>query len=246
MGRVTVVIDRRTFLANVGCVAASAPLTNAAYAAFSSSAPTPALIARAGHYRSAAGAKIETLHQLSAQHPGFAYFAGLPGNLGLAFPSLMQWFATHEARAIWSDLQNRCDVTCFIVGSTPAEIDITAHGPWAAVSRALDAAASSHRRESAAAIVPHGATLALTMPRSNWVQLDGDERSALAVDAERLANAHAAIRPTAAQATSAVINRVAEAIVAELSHHDALTRRINAHYFAFKAALGEMRSKNVV
>lgn len=241
MGRVTVVIDRRSFLANASCLAASAPLTNAAYAAFSSRGSASALTAHAR-----AGAKIETLHRLSAQHPGFSYFAGLPGNLGLPFSSLVQWFGTRDARAIWSDLQRLCNVTCLIVGSVPAEIDITEHGPWAAVSRAVDAATSSHSPASAAAIAPHGATLALTMPRSYWLQLEGDERFALAADAERLANAHAAMLPTAAQATSAVINRVSEAIVAELPHHDALTHRINSRYFAFKAAHGQMRSKNVV
>ena len=237
----TVVIDRRSLLANIGCVAASVPLANGACAAVNGPNTEPNIASWASHQLSGAGAKIETLHRLSAQHPGFAYFAGLPGNLGLPFPVLAQWFATHEARAIWSDLQRVCDVTCLIVGSMPAAFDRAARGPWASVSRALDAAAGSHFR-APADVAPHGATLALTMPRSHWLQLDDDARATLVADAERMADTHAAKRPTAAQTTSAVINRVAEAIVAELSHHDALTRRINSQHFAFKAAHGEMRS----
>lgn len=235
-------IDRRNFLANIGCVAASAPLANGAYAAVNGPNTAPTITAWAGHQLFGAGAKIETLHRLSTQHPGFAYFAGLPGNLGLPFPRLVQWFATYEARAIWSDLQNLCDVSCLIVGSMPAATDFAARGPWASVSRALDAAASSQLIAPATAVTPHGATLALTMPRSYWLQLDDNARTTLAADAERMTNKHAAKRPAAAHTTSAVINRVAEAIVAELSHHDALTRRINSHYFAFKAAHAEMRS----
>lgn len=238
--RRTNVIDRRTFLVTTGCAAATMPLaTTSRAAAFD------------------AGIQIETLHRLSGLHPGFAYVAGLPGHLGMPFPQLMRWFATADARATFTDLQNACDVTCVIVGTRLAVASIGAVGPYAAIVKALGWTAAAEtgnlRDADARLIAPFGATMALTMPRRTWMRLPEDDKVAIASAAQRMRMAQVRRYEPAAVATPAyltldttAIDRVSEAVVAELASYDALTRRINSHYFAFKATGCELRSKNAV
>lgn len=238
--RRTKVIDRRKFLVTTGCAAATLPL--------------------APHSRAAAfdkGIQIETLHRLSGLHPGFTYVAGLPGHLGMPFPQLMRWLATADARAAVSDLQNACDVTCIIVGTRPAVASIGAVGPYEAILKALgwtSAAATGNLRDADARLIaPFGATMALTMPRRTWMRLPEDDKVAITTAATGMRIAEVRKYGSAAFATQAsltldttAIDRVSEAVVAELANFDALTRRINSHYFAFKAAGCELRSKNAV
>ena len=233
-------IDRRKFLVTTGGAAATMPLaTTSRAAAFD------------------AGIPIETLHRLSGLHPGFAYAAGLPGHLGMPFPQLMRWLVTADARAAFSDVQNACDVTCVIVGTRPAVASIGAVGPYAAIVKALGwkaAADTGNLRDADARLIaPFGATMALTMPRRTWMRLPEDDKVAITTAATRMRLAEVGKCGSAAVATQAsltldttAIDRVSEAVVAELANYDALTRRINSHYFAFKAAGCELRSKNAV
>lgn len=223
-------IDRRTFLATIGCAAATAPFADPS---------------RAAEGFSGRGITLQSLHGMSDCHPGFAFFSGLPGNLGMPFPDLMRWFATDDARDDWHALQDRCAVTCLIAGvSFDARND--ARGLPAVVARALTNASTS-----AHSTMPHGATLAVTMPRESFDRLHEIERQRITAAAERLSRACVAHCPEttsefspATHSTS--VNRISEAIVAEIANHDDLTRRINAHYFAFKTAHTALRPKNVV
>lgn len=245
-------IDRRTVLAAIGCAAASAPFTGFAGAVEQGADLPSCRLAYAIADARAAGAMIETLHRVSDLHPGFSYYAGFPGNLGMPFPDLVNWFATDDARTAWLNLQKLCDVTCLIVGSTPAQTGIAASlcGTPAQVSGALYAAHHSDCDFTVRAIAPHGTTMALTMPRRAWQRLDDAKRSAMIAHAARMTRTHIA-QYKAAPAISATIhtaavNRVSEAVIAELANHDELTRRINSCYFSFKEKRSGLRSKNVV
>lgn len=181
---------------------------------------------------------------MTDHHPGFAFFAGLPGSLGMPFPDLVRWFATDDAREDWRALQERCGVTCLIAGVS-FDIRNDARGLSIIVARALTAGAPSVHP-----IAPHGATLAVTMPRQSFERLDEIERQRITAAAEHMTRACAARCPkhtatihTATMMSSpapraARVDRISEAIVAELANTDDLTRRINAHYFAFKTAHG--------
>lgn len=79
--------------------------------------------------------------------------------------------------------------------------------------------------------------LALTMQRSTWIRLDAGLQSALIVAAK--AQSHATCssnRPRQAYVLPSEINvaidRVSEAVVADITGHDRLSQRINAAYFA--------------
>lgn len=233
-------IDRRKFLVTTGCAAATMPL---------------ATYSRAAAFD--AGIQIETLHRLSGLHPGFAYVAGLPGHLGMPFAQLMRWLAAADASAAFSDLQNACDVTCIIVGTRPADARIGAVGPYAAIVKALGrtpvAETAEVRDADARSIAPHGATVALTMPRRTWMRLSANDKAAITSSAMRMcategrrSGAAAAATPTSAMLDTIAVDRISEAVVAGLASYDALTRRINAHYFAFKPAEAGLRSKNAV
>ena len=222
-------IDRRNFLVTVGCGAAAMPQAASACASpFDSDA------------------KIETLHRLSAEHPGFAYFAGLPGHLGMPFAHLKTWFATADARAAWNDLQNCCDIACVVIGCVATSNSIADFGPYAAIARALGQPTTSKTigfdTVSAHPIAPHGATLALTMPRKSWRKLHDNDKIAIASAAARMCTSDVNFVTKLPSVTPSIVgnsafDRIAEAVIAEQANHDDLTRRINAHYFSFKAAL---------
>lgn len=233
-------IDRRQFLVTTGCAATIMPFATNLHAAALD-----------------AGIQFETLHRLSGLHPGFAYVAGLPGHLGMPFPQLIRWLATADASAAFSDLQNACDVTCIIVGTRPAAASIGAAGPYAAIVKALGRTPATETAElrdaDARLLAPHGATMALTMPRRTWMRLSENDKVAITSAAMRMSategrrsGAAAVAAPASVPLDTIAVDRISEAVVAGLASYDALTRRINAHYFAFKAAGCGLRSKNAV
>lgn len=48
--------------------------------------------------------RFGTAHELAAQHPAFAYFAGLPGAAGLSAHDLAHWLAVGGGQMLWDDL----------------------------------------------------------------------------------------------------------------------------------------------
>lgn len=246
----TIVIDRRHLLRAMGGAAVTAPFAGLARAAASTA--DHSLDGLMQTFRDAidAGAKLETLHRISDQHRGFSYYAGLPGHLGMPFPDLARWFATDGANVAWLNLQMLCDVRCLIVGSTNSGDGNAACGGPGEVSRALSAASVRRADLQSQSITPYGATLALTMPQQTWTGLSKVEQSTMIADAARMTGIHIAHHTSALAALpktqAAVVDRISEAVTADLANHDALTRRINSHYFAFRSAYAGLRSKNVV
>lgn len=218
-------LDRRTFL--------KASLATSAIAAV----PVAARAARP--LAGIDGATVETLDRLCELHPGFAYFAGLPGHLGMPFAQRMQWAASPAAHTAFAELQKQCGVACVIIGSRAA--NDRASGLSAIVLRALGPKHSSPHH-----IVPYGTTIALVMPPATWNTLDDRTRAAVTAAAARMvrdAQHHPAPRYAA---ISSEIAKISEAVVASIANHDALTQRINASYFAYRKVDAALRPKNVV
>lgn len=159
----------------------------------------------------------------------------------MPFSNRIRWFATDGARAAFADLQSECDVACVILGSTPLTGLGAQHGHCAAVAQALGWC----QRDAVVGLAPHGATLALTMPRQTWTQLRDEDKAAITSAAAGMLcadrNRHAPV-----PIDTIAVDRIAEAVVAEFASHDSLTRRIDSLYFAFKAAQSALWSKNVV
>lgn len=44
------------------------------------------------------------IHDFTPLHPGYAYFAGLPGSAGLSAPDLARWIAVGGGQSLWDDL----------------------------------------------------------------------------------------------------------------------------------------------
>lgn len=218
-------LGRRTFL--------KASLATTAFAAlpFTARATAPLSIIEA--------ASIETLDRLNDLHPGFAYFAGLPGHLGIPFAKRMQWAAIPTSHNAFVELQNQCSVACLIIGSSAAHD--RASGLSATVLRAL-----GPKHASAQRVCPYGTTLALVMPLAAWNTLDDRTRAAVTTAATRMArNAQRHVAPRHTPISSDVA-KISEAVVASIANHDALTQRINASYFAYRKAAATLRSENVV
>lgn len=215
-------LDRRTFLTTSLAIAALPVAARAAAA--------PAVIE---------GAIVEPLDRLSERHPGFAYFAGLPGHLGMPFAQRMQWAATPTALQAFAELQTQCGVACVIIGSSDPHD--TSSGLNAAVLSAIGS-----QRPSASVISPYGTTVTLLLPRAAWTALDDRTRAAINTAASRMrrdAQNRAAPRHAA---TPPDIEKISEAVVASIATHDALTQRINASYFACRKAAANLRAKNAV
>jgi hypothetical protein len=138
------VIDRRALLiatASIAAFAAAPPLASAARfpsrtirtdAAFASAAP---IFAHNGfnieiEHSETDGSLLPrddteivfgTLDALADHHPGFAYFAGLPGRLGM--PDTERWIAT-DAAELWRDLQKQSGMMCLVAGMTRHGADL--------------------------------------------------------------------------------------------------------------------------
>lgn len=242
---------------------------------------------------------LGTLHAAVDVHPGFAYFAGLPGALGMQEGAAQRW-RDHDAKHLWLELQACAGVASLAVGATEGAAGLWSNHPIRSandivgrrlvceglacdVARGIGAipasgaAASStiivqglgldcdaarhlpdrHRFVSGPAIARVASTVAIMIPASSWTKLLPDVREMLGVAASQQAASARQPPPRAGgvctvvtgpldQAFSATIDRVAEAVVADISGADRLTRRINASYFAAQPARPPETSQNTV
>jgi hypothetical protein len=231
-----------------------------------------------------------TLDALTNLHPGFAYFAGLPGTLGMPDAMRLSWMA-NDGASLWQELQHTTGYTCLIAGVTrrgadlwssrpiasmaelatltlpcegitasvlsglgvttggPRTVDGRRHrhvsfpDPHSAITAGFDCR-THHPYCARNGIAQHSCTLALVIPRRNWVRLSPQQRTALRSgamiqadvphDSNRTPRSRVLTLPVDIQAAR---NRVAEAVLADLSSHDALTQRINRCYFAARRNL---------
>lgn len=227
-----------------------------------------------------------TLDAVADLHPGFAYFAGLPGRLGMPDAERLRWMTTASA-TLWHELQTTTGFTCLPAGNTRHGADLWSNQPitcsrdLTALSLACDGvpakvlsglgvtvhgdiAIPDHRfarpsgidtqpilnagfeaREDRPycapnAIAQHGRSLMLVMRRRAWEHLSSAQRDAF-MHTVGIHAPHPAFNETITWSTrrnplpahiANVRDRVTEAVVADLSTHDALTRRINELYFA--------------
>jgi len=217
------VFDRRAFLKAFSSAAA---LTGAPGLAMAH--------ARASH--TADGITLSTLHHLTSIHPGFAYVAGLPGYLGLPHRDLMRWIATADAQRHWFELQRLANVRCLIAGCDYGNAATPLAGLNLAVGESFRSATSPANRDdcTAVTICPHGSTLAVIADGTPWQQTTIDTRAPVAAARfHRLSDLPTGNPPQPSLATKDTINRIAEAVVAGIATHDALTRQIDTSYFAF-------------
>lgn len=62
-------------------------------------------------------------------HPGFAFFAGLPGALGIGADVARHW-RTQDGARLWRELQAAASVTCLAAGATHGGTGLEALGLW--------------------------------------------------------------------------------------------------------------------
>lgn len=203
---------------------------------------------------------VETLHRLTDKHPGFAYFAGLPGHLGLTSADHFNWITSRDAQLYLTELQRLCAVRCIIVGRdaglASGQSTRSQAGLIATVYRALGTTAhicsSGKRAQSAQTIVsPFGSTVAITASEETWRGAPPAIRSSLLAAAALYAQQEHAQHndpcgPLPQSEFTQIIDRIAEATVAQFANHDVLTRRINASYFAFRRHQKALAPKNSV
>ncbi len=227
---------------------------------------------------------IGTLHQAADVHPGFAFFAGLPGALGMSADVAQRWRETLAAE-LWLELQAAAGVACIPLGATDGAGRLWSNHPittshdvygrrLACEGLARDVARGigalpAHAGELNSGSIVHGlgfeadvalhlperfscfsspaitrvaSTRAIMLPDSVWQTLPRDVRDAMHLAARQMTGSTAMVRQRDAAsalrpgpldpAFTATIDRVAEAVVADISGADQLTRRINAGYFA--------------
>jgi hypothetical protein len=204
--------------------------------------------------------RFETLHRLTDKHPGFAYFAGLPGHLGLTCADHFNWITNGDVQLYWTELQRLCGVRCVVVGRNGGQAFGRSTGLQsgliATVSRAIGTKSSSTSSSEPAvatptAISPFGSTVAITASEEMWRGMSPSVRSLLGTAAalyrrQERANRNEPLAQRPQSEFTQVINLIAEATVAECANHDALTRRINASYFAFRDRQNAHVSKNSI
>lgn len=228
------------------------------------------------------GVSLGSLHGAVALHPGFAYFAGLPGALGMPAPAADAW-RRHDGHALWQSLQQAAGVNCLPAGYTAGGDIMWSRNPAAEaadltgqrvvceglsrdVIRGIGASAVEHdaalgdeavlgfqtdeqpcwpqrrdgqfRWRTRSVIIRVASPVMVTVPPVVWNRLTTAERDLLgqaALGMPQQAPPHPRPLSRAAapsQSLAATIDRIAEAVVADIAGHDRLTRQIDAAYFA--------------